>query len=348
MGSLWILEVGLNRRMILKVTGAGIAARLGVPVSSLGAMFATAPARAQQADTFPSGPVRIVVPVNPGGNADRIARMLAQNLAKLWQQTVIVDNVPGAHTSLGVNRVVRAAPNGHTLLSSGDQLAINAALGRKLPYSETEVRGVTRTIVNSQVLVVRPGLGVKHFDDYVALLKRQPGEVSAALPIGYGSIYHLAVEMLNQRLGTQTNNIPYAGGAPAMLDILGGHVDGALIDISGTIQNIQKRELIPLAVTSPERSKVLPDVPTFHELGVSDFVIESWQGVFVPRATPDKVVEVLNRDITAVLRSREFAEPLEEQGFVIAPDSAESLDQIVARDIALFRKVAATAGIKPE
>ena len=93
MGSLWILEVGLNRRMILKATGAGIAARLGVPVSSLGAMFATAPARAQQADTFPSGPVRIVVPVNPGGNADRIARMLAQNLAKLWQQTVMPNSL---------------------------------------------------------------------------------------------------------------------------------------------------------------------------------------------------------------------------------------------------------------
>ncbi|USP49757.1 tripartite tricarboxylate transporter substrate binding protein [Alcaligenes faecalis] len=347
-GSLWILEVGLNRRAILKATGVGIAVRLGVPASSLGAVFGTASARAQQANTFPSGPVRIVVSVNPGGNADHIARMLAQNLAKLWQKTVIVDNVPGAHTSLGVNRVVRAAPTGHTLLSSGDQLAINAALGRKLPYSETDVRGVTRTLINSQVLVVRPGLGVKHFDDYVALLKRQPGEVSAALPIGYGSIYHLAVEMLNQRLGTQTNNIPYAGGAPAVLDILGGHVDGALIDISGATQNIQKRELIPLAVTSLERSKVLPDVPTFHELGVSDFVIESWQGIFVPRATPDEVLAVLNRDITAVLRSREFAEPLEEQGFVIAPGSAESLDQIVARDIALFREVAATAGIKPE
>uniref|UniRef100_UPI003CFE5FEF Bug family tripartite tricarboxylate transporter substrate binding protein n=1 Tax=Alcaligenes faecalis TaxID=511 RepID=UPI003CFE5FEF len=338
----------MNRRMILNAIGAGMLARLGGAVSLLGAAFVTASAHTQQLDSFPSGPVRIVVPVNPGGNADRIARMLAQSLAELWQQTVIVDNVPGAHTSLGVNRVVRAAPTGHTLLSSGDQLAINAALGRKLPYSETDVRGVTRTIVNTQVLVVRPGLGVRHFDEYVALLKRRPGEVSAALPIGYGSIYHLAVEMLNQRLGTQTNNIPYAGGAPAVLDILGGHVDAALIDISGTIQNIQKRELIPLAVTSLERSKVLPDVPTFHELGVSDFVIESWQGVFVPRATSDEVVEVLNRDIMAVLRSREFAEPLEEQGFVIAPGSAESLDQIVARDIALFREVAATAGIKPE
>ncbi len=343
-----IPEAGLNRRMILNAMGAGMLARLGGAVSSLGAAFITASAHTQQLDNFPSGPVRIVVPVSPGGNADRIARMLAQSLAELWQQTVIVDNVPGAHTSLGVNRVVRAAPTGHTLLSSGDQLAINAALGRKLPYSPTDVRGVTRTIVNSQVLVVRPGLGVSHFDEYVMLLKQRPGEVSAALPIGYGSIYHLAVEMLNQRLGTQTNNIPYAGGAPAVLDILGGHVDAALIDISGTTQNIQKRELIPLAVTSLERSKVLPDVPTFHELGVSDFVIESWQGIFVPRATPDEVVAVLNRDITAVLGSREFAAPLEELGFVIAPGSAESLDQIVARDIALFRDVAAVAGIKPE
>ncbi|MBH0312662.1 tripartite tricarboxylate transporter substrate binding protein, partial [Alcaligenes faecalis] len=161
----------MNRRMILNAIGAGMLARLGGVVSSLGTAFVTAPARARQLENFPSGPVRIVVPVNPGGNADRIARMLAQSLAELWQQTVIVDNVPGAYTSLGVNRVVRAAPTGHTLLSSGDQLAINAALGRKLPYSETDVRGVTRTIVNTQVLVVRPGLGVRHFDEYVALLK---------------------------------------------------------------------------------------------------------------------------------------------------------------------------------
>ncbi|MDV2116996.1 Bug family tripartite tricarboxylate transporter substrate binding protein [Alcaligenes faecalis] len=335
----------MNRRMILKASGAGIATRLGTAVSALGVVV---PARAEQTTPFPSSPVRLVVPVSPGGNADRIARMLAQRLAELWRQIVIVDNVPGAHTSLGVNRVVRAAPTGYTLLSSGDQLAINAALGRTLPYSETDVRGVTRTIVNSQVLVVRPGLGISHFKDYVALLKRQPGAVSLALAIGYGSIYHLAVEMLNQRLGTQTNNIPYAGGAPAVLDILGGHVDGALMDISGATQNIQAGELVPLAVTLPQRSKVLPDVPTFHELGVSDFVIESWQGIFVPRATPDEVVVSLNHDITAVLRSREFAAPLEEQGFVIAPSSAESLDQIVARDIALFRDVAAVAGIKPE
>lgn len=338
----------MNRRMLLKTTAAGVLARLGGAASSLGAAVLGTQAQAQPLDSFPSGPVRIVVPVNPGGNADRIARMLGQGLSELWQQTVIVDNVPGAHTSLGVNRVVRSAPTGHTLLSSGDQLAINAALGRKLPYSETDVRGVTRTIVNSQVLVVRPGLGVSRFDEYVALLKQRPGEVSAALPIGYSSIYHLAVELLNQRLGTQTNNIPYAGGAPAMVDILGAHVDGALIDISGATQHVQSRELVPLAVTSPERSKVLPDVPTFTELGVPDFVIESWQGIFVPRATPDEVVARLNRDITGVLLSREFAAPLEELGFVIAPGSAESLDQIVARDIALFRDVAAVAGIKPE
>ena len=338
----------MNRRMLLKATGAGLLTRLGGAASSLSAAAVAAPVLAPSLDAFPSAPVRIVVPVNPGGNADRIARMLGQSLAQLWQQTVIVDNVPGAHTSLGVNRVVRAAPDGHTLLSSGDQLAINAALGRKLPYSETDVRGVTRTIVNSQVLVVRPGLGLTRFDEYVALLKRRPGEVSAALPIGYGSIYHLAVELLNQRLGTRTNNIPYAGGSPAMLDILGGHVDGALIDISGATQNIQKGELVALAVTSPERSKVLPDVPTFQELGVPDFVIESWQGIFVPRATPDEVVARLNRDLTSVLHSREFAAPLEELGFVIAPGSADSLDQIVARDVALFRDVAAAAGIKPE
>lgn len=115
-----IPEAGLNRRMILNAIGAGMLARLGGAVSSLGAAFVTASAHAQQLDNFPSGPVRIVVTVNPGGNADRIARMLAQSLAELWQQTVIVDNVPGAHTSLGVNRGVRAAPTGHTLLSSGD------------------------------------------------------------------------------------------------------------------------------------------------------------------------------------------------------------------------------------
>lgn len=342
----------MNRRMILKATGAAVVTRFGGTASSLGAALVAAPlaapAFAQQVETFPSGPVRIVVPVNPGGNADRIARMLAQSLAELWQQTVVVDNVPGAHTSLGVNQVVRAAPTGHTLLSSGDQLALNAALGRTLPYRETDVRGVTRTIVNSQVLVVRAGLGVSHFNEYRELLKRQAGGVTAALPIGYGSIYHLAVELLNQRLGTQTNNIPYPGGAPAILAVLGGHVDSVFIDISSATQNVQTGQLVLLAVTSSERSKVLPDVPTFQELGVPDFLIESWQGIFVPRATPDQVVARLNRDITTVLRSREFAAPLEELGFVIAPSSAELLDQTVARDIAVFRDVAVAAGITPE
>lgn len=307
-------------------------------------LSSTTPARAA---AFPSRPVRIVVPVAAGGSADKLARVLGQRLSEQWKQTVVVDNVPGASSSIGTAQVVRAPADGHTLLLGGEQLAVAASLGVALPYDAAkDLKGVIKAVVNPQLLVVRHGLGVASFDDYVKLLKSRPGKVSLALPSGRGSLQHLAVEMLNGRLGTRTNNIPYPGGGPATLDVLGGHIDAMLITLAAATENVRANKLVGLAVTTPVRSKALPDIPTLQELGIAGYSVESWQGVLVPSATPAPVIAQLNRDISAVLREPEIARQLEDLGFNIAAGAAADVDQTIVRDIGIYKKVVADAQIR--
>ncbi|MGD9946660.1 MAG: tripartite tricarboxylate transporter substrate-binding protein [Burkholderiaceae bacterium] len=327
----------MKRRSLLH---AGTAALAGAALGFGNA----APARAA---AFPSRPVRIVVPVAAGGSADKLARVLGQRLSDQWKQTVVVDNVPGASSSIGTAQVVRSPGDGHTLLLGGDQLSVAASLGVTLPYDATkDLKGVIKAVVNPQLLVVRPGLGVASFDDYVKLLKSRPGKVSLALPSGRGSLQHLAVEMLNGRLGTRTNNIPYPGGGPATLDVLGGHIDAMLITLAAATENVRAGKLIGLAVTTPARSKALPDVPTLQELGVSGYAVESWQGLLAPSATPAAVIEQLNQETARILREPDIARQLEDLGFNIVATSPTDVDRTIVRDIGVYRQVVASAQIR--
>ena len=260
---------------------------------------------------------------------------------------MVVDNVPGASSSIGTAQVVRAAADGYTLLLGSDQLSVAASLGTSLPYDASkDLKGITKAVVNPQLLVVRHGLGVANFGDYVKLLKSRPGKVSLALPSGRGSLQHLAVEMLNARLGTRTNNIPYPGGGPATLDVLGGHIDAMLITLAAATENVRANKLVGLAVTTPVRSKALPDIPTLQELGLAGYAVESWQGLLVPSATPAPVIEQLHRDVVAVLREPEIAKQLEDLGFNLVGGTPADVDQTIVRDIGIYKKVVAEAQIR--
>lgn len=310
-------------------------------------MIFGAPRAFAQSGTFPSKSVRIVVPVSAGGSADKLARVLAQRLGDTWKQTVVVENLPGASSSIGTSQVVRAPADGYTLLLGGDQLAVSPAIGTALPYNaSTDLKGITKAVVNPQLLVVRPGLGVRNFGEYVALLKQRSQPITLALPGGNGSLQHLAVEMLNAKLGVKTNNIPYPGGGPATLDVLGGHIDAMLITLAAATENVRAGKLVALAVTTQERSKALPDVPTLQELGVKDYVVESWQGLLVPSKTPPAVIEQIHRDTVAVLRDPSISRQLEDLGFNIAASTPGEVDATITRDIDTYRRAAQAAQIK--
>lgn len=317
---------------------------------SLLAAFASAtaamPASAVESPgVFPARPVRIVVPVAPGGSADKLARTLALRLGERWRQTVLVENVVGASGIIGAAQVARAAPDGHVLLLGGEGVTLNASLFKTLPYDSTHAfRGVSKAVVNPQVLVVRPDLGVRNFQDYVALARRKPGEVALGLP-GNGGIAHVAHEMLARQLGINVNYIPYPGGGPATLDLLGGHIDATLITLAAVTDYVRSGKLTALAVTTPYRSKALPQVPTLAEAGAAGFAVESWQGLLAPAATPTAVVERISRDVAAVLAERTTRHQLEDAGYVVVGSSAQELDATLTRDLPRYAAVIAASGI---
>lgn len=306
------------------------------------------PARATDISTsapFPTHPVRIVVPVSAGGSADKLARTLATKLSEAWQQPVVVENVVGASGTLGAAQVAKAKPDGHVLLLGGEGVTLNASLFRQLPYDPNHAfRGVTKAVVNPQVLVVRRDLGVRTFQDYVALTRRKPGELTLGLP-GNGGIAHVAHEMLSRQLGIKVNYIPYAGGAPATVDLLGGHIDATLITLAAVTDYVRAGRLTALAVTTPYRSKALPNVPTLAEAGAPGFAVESWQGLLAPAATPTDVVDRINRDVAAVLHDPATRSQLEAAGYVVVASSAQELDTTLARDLPRYASVIVSSGI---
>lgn len=307
------------------------------------------PAVFAQETAFPSKSVRIIVALAPGGSADKLARTLAPKLSAKWGQSVVVENLPGASSSIGTGQVVRSRPDGHTLLVGDDQIAINAALERKLPYdSIKDLRGVTKAVVNPQLLLVRPGLGVKTLEEFVALAKKKPGQITVGIPGGVGSLQQLALVMLTKQLGIETNDIPYPGGGPILLDMLGGHLDATLVTLAAATGHVREGTLIPLGVSTPQRSKALPDVPTLQELGVEGYSIATWQGIVAPRGVPDAVVQKLYHDFAEVLKEPAVSKQLEEMGYNVAASTPEELDANIVRDIQTFSRVARESGIRAE
>lgn len=296
---------------------------------------------------YPTRTVRIVVPVAAGGSADKLARTLAQKLTENWGQSVVVENVPGASGTIGISQVARAAADGHTLLLAGDNLALNAVQIKSLSYDALkDFRGVVKAVVNPQIIAVRPDLGVSNLQEYLALLKARPGAISIGLPGSAGGLQHLAHEILNAQVGVKPNFIPYPGGGPATLDVLGGHIDGTIITLAAVTEYVRAGKLTPIAVTTAYRSKALPDVPTVAESGVPGFSVESWQGIVAPSGTPQAVIDKLNADLVAVLRQPEVSAQLENLGFTVAAGSAQDVDDTVRDSIPRYAKVIADAGIK--
>ena len=217
-------------------------------------------AHAADVTNFPSRTVRIVVPVAPGGSADKLTRTLAEKLSTLWGQSVVVENVAGASGTIGAARVAKAAPDGYTLLQQGEGITLNGILFKNLPYNTQKAfTPVIKAVVNPQILVVNPGTGLYTFADYLARAKSQPESISLGLP-GNGGIAHVAHEILAQETGAKVNYIPYPGGGPATQDVLAGHTNATLITLAAVTEFVRAGRLRALAVTTNYRSAALPDV----------------------------------------------------------------------------------------
>lgn len=300
-----------------------------------------------QDSTFPNDTVRLIVTTAAGASSDTLTRAVAAQLSKDWGVSVLVENVVGASGAIGLRQVADAEPNGYTIVANGTSLPLSVALGADLPYDPLEdFRGVTQAVVNPQILVVHPNLGVSNWEEYVELVREKDGTfLQSGLSIG--SIAHLLSILIAEETDTRITNIPFQGGAPATVALLGENVDAIIITLAAVTEHVRNGSLVPIAVSSPERSPALPDVPTLRELGL-DIALESWQGFLIPAGVPDDIAEKLTESFVAAIRNPEVAEFLENQGYGVAATTGDELDTILREEIELFSRIVESAGIEVE
>jgi tripartite-type tricarboxylate transporter receptor subunit TctC len=309
------------------------------------ALFAVAVSAAAQSD-YPNRPLTFVVPYPPGGAADVFARQLAGDLAKRLGQPVVVDNRAGANGNVGSASVVKAPADGYTLLlGTASTVAINPHLyGKNMPYEPLkDLQPVSGTHSMANVLVVNPATPYKTVQDVVAAAKAKPGALTYA-SAGNGNTMHLAGEQFRAQAGIDLLHIPYKGGPPAMNDVLGGQVPMMFNNLPAILPMVKSGKLRALAVATPQRSRLMPDVPTMEEAGFKGYVSTVWNGVYVRAGTPRAAVERLNREIVAALGSAELRGSLEAQGFDLIPTTPEQLGQLGQTDSVRWGAVVKASG----
>lgn len=307
-------------------------------------MLAALPAAAAQG--WPTRPLTLVVPFPPGGSTDAVGRLVAAELAKLLGQNVIVENKGGANGNIGSDQVAKAKPDGHTLLLSGvGSNAINYAIYQEMPYQDKDFRHVALIATGPNVLVASPNLPVKHFAEFLELVRKEPGKHTHASS-GNGSSGHLSAEMLKQAAKLDMVHVPYKGGAAAITDTIAGRVDVLFLNQDNVLPHVRAGKLRALAVTSPQRNPAYPDVPTIAESGFPGFAAQSWFGVSAPAGTPDEVVRVLNEATNKALQDAALRQRLESVGFVVANGSPDDFARFVQDEIARWAKAAKASGAR--
>ncbi len=301
-----------------------------------------------QGSVFPSKPVTLVVPFAPGGPTDAMARTLANAIKPVLGQTMLVDNKPGAGGNIGADLVARAEADGHTLLfGTSGPLAINVSLYNKIGYDPLKsFAPILRLGHLPNVLVVHPSVPAQNVKELIAYAKAQPGKLSYASS-GNGASSHLAGVLFNLRTGSEIQHIPYKGTGPALNDLLGGQVSMSFTDVLTALPHIKAGKLRILGVTSANRSRSLPDVPTLMEQGVPDFDVSVFFGVVAPAGTPKDVVQRLNSALSQVLQQPEVRQGLTAQGLEMASDLApEQLASFLQKEVPKWREVVKASGAK--
>ncbi len=315
----------------------------------IAALSASLGATAAEAQSFPSRTVTIVSPYQAGGTSDIIARILAQKLSERWGQNVIVENRSGANGGIGINQVVHAAPDGHTLLAvASSALTLNPIFYRNLSYDvKRDLAPITRTGVVANVMVVNPAVSAHDLQTLVSLAKSKPGELIYASQ-GTGSNGHVTAELFSLRAGIHYRHVPYRGSAPAMQDLLGGQVQIMFDNLPSALPQIKSGNLRVLAVTTASRSPLLPDVPTIAESGYPGFESSAWFAVLTPKATPPDIRDALEKAIVAVLMQPGTGAQFRAVGVDAAADGAAELARRIETETKLWREVVARANIQVE
>ncbi len=312
----------------------------------LASALAAAAARAK-AQSFPTRPIRIVVPFPPGGGVDVFARAVAPALQERLGQPVVIENIGGASSRLGTQAVLRATPDGHTLLITNDTLVATEALPpRGAAPLLPGLAPVTLAIDAPNLLVTHPRSGIPDIQTYAARLKARPGGLNVGVP-GWGTSHHLTSELIAQSIGARPEHVAYRGGGPLLADLLAGTVDAALVTLGAAADQIRDGRLVGLAVTSAGRAPSAPAVPTVAETIAPGFVQVTWMGILAPAGTPDAVRGALHAATRASLDDPAVRERLAGVGYGVVGAPAAPFAAVLSDTATRFADVVAAAGITP-
>ena len=312
--------------------------------ATLAAVLAAGGAAAQD---YPNRPIRLVVAFAAGGTTDFVARQLADKAKASLGQNIVVENKPGANGAIGAEFVAKSEPDGYTLFfSTAGALAINPSMRSDLPYDPikdfTPIVPVAR---NTVLFAVNPTLGVATAQQMIARAKEKPGTITVAIT-GVGAISHLAIEMLQIAAGIKLQYVPYRGAGQAVADFIGGQLNAMSAEVPVLMPQIKAGKAKILAVSAQNRSDVLPEVPTFAELGYPDVIADNWSGVLAPHKTPAAIVARLNQAFNAVVRDPEVRRRFAENGVSTIGGTPEDLTELIRSETARWRKVVKETGVK--
>ena len=303
---------------------------------------------AAQAQPYPTKPIRLIVPFSPGGITDSCGRVVAEHLSRRLGQQIIVDNRAGASGNIGSQQAALADADGYTLLLVPDSnMLISPHVYKNLPYDPLKDFMPVGKVGDTALVMVANPSGPKTLKEVSALARTQSGGLSYGTS-GIGSNSHIVGELFKQRTGTNLVHVPYKGGGPAMSDLIGNQIPLVVTAVAGAVPHIKSGKLVAIAVPTPQRSASLPDVPTFIESGVPDFVYNSWIGLFVPIKTPKAILARLNAELNAMLQVPEARDRLNGMGIVATQSQPEVFAEEIRRDLERYGPIIRKAGISAE
>jgi tripartite-type tricarboxylate transporter receptor subunit TctC len=303
---------------------------------------------AAAAQNFPEKPVTMVAPFPAGGSVDLVARAVAREMGDIWKQPVLVSNRPGASGNIGVEAVVRAAPDGYTILMGTTALSSSPAVYAKLPYDvQRDLAPVSLVVRMTNILVVHPSVPARSVKELVALAKARPGMLTSA-SAGVGSSNHMALVLFTMMSGTDISHIPYKGAAPAVTDVIGGHAHMTFAPIAAVVAPIKSGRMRALAVTADTRSALFPELPTVAEAGVPGYDASGWNAMLAPRAVPRDIILRIHQALVESLRTPRVKEIMATSGAEAVGNSPEEFARFLQSEMVKWGKVVRAAGIVPQ
>lgn len=305
--------------------------------------FTAAAAVAQP--TYPTRPIRMIMPFAPGGSADNLGRILQPGLADALGQQIVIENRPGASSVIGVDLTAKSAPDGYTIVLITTTHTVNPSLMKKLPFDPVkDFAGISLVVSQPNLLAVHPSLPVKSVKDLVALAKAKPGAITFASG-GNGSSPHLSGELLNLVAGIKLIHVPYKGSGPGVTDLLGGHVHLMFAGPLAFVPHIKSGRLRPLAIADTRRSPLVPDVPTMAEAGFAGVETGTWYALLAPAKTPRPIIDTLHRAVAATLKQPDIRGRMDAQGVDIVASTPQELDRHLQAEVDKWAKLVKAANI---